>query len=404
MTASCRLPLLTAADSPLLIPKAMLVRDFDFDLPPDLIAQAPIYPRDAARLLRLQRESGALSHHVFSDLPQLLRADDLLVFNDTRVLRARLRGHKIADNGQNGARVEALLLREKERNLWEVLLRPSARLKTGTTLVFSSPDGTVQVQAAPVERLEERWMLQFFLHNGGDVRAFLPQLGEVPLPPYISARTSTEDDYQTVYARQHSANFASSTRLAEPRSPEMSSRETPALESAAAPTAGLHFTPQLLERLRERGLQSCFVTLGIGIGTFRPMQSEHVEEHAMHREQYEISGETAQKINEQKARGGRIVAVGTTTVRVLESAFRENGAVGSGWNETEIFLRPGCRFRVVDALITNFHLPRSTLLVMIAAFAQQKTPDGLASVRAAYDEAVRQRYRFFSFGDAMLIE
>ncbi len=372
----------------------MLVRDFDYDLPPELIAQTPVHPRDAARLLHVQRDSGALSHHVFADLPQLLRPDDLLVFNDTRVLRARLRGYKIGGSGQNGARVEALLLREKERNVWEVLLRPSARLRIGTLLLFSSPDESVQVNATPLTRIDEGWTLQFLPENGADVRAFLPQLGEVPLPPYIAARTSTEDDYQTVYARGKHHDSQSSTRSA----------ETPILESSAAPTAGLHFTPELLENLRERGLEHCFVTLGIGIGTFRPMQSENVEEHVMHREEYEVSPQTAQKINEQKARGGRIVAVGTTTVRVLESATAANGQVRSGWNSTEIFLRPGCQFRVVDALITNFHLPRSTLLVMITAFAQQKTPDGLALVRAVYEEAVRERYRFFSFGDAMLIE
>lgn len=373
----------------------MLVRDFDYDLPPELIAQTPVHPRDAARLLCVRRENGALSHHVFSDLPLLLRPDDLLVFNDTRVLRARLRGHKIGAKGEIGARVEALLLREKERNLWEVLLRPSARLKAGTPLLFASPDERVQMRATPLERTDEGWTLQFLPENGADVRAILPQLGEVPLPPYISARTSTEDDYQTVYAREKSSQEQSSTR---------SVAESSALESSAAPTAGLHFTPQLLGILRELGLQSCFVTLGIGIGTFRPMQSERIEEHTMHREEYEVSPQTAQLINAQKARGGRVVAVGTTTVRVLESACDENGRVQNGWNSTEIFLRPGRKFRVVDALITNFHLPRSTLLVMIAAFAQQKTPDGLSLVRTVYEEAVRERYRFFSFGDAMLIE
>ena len=370
----------------------MLVRDFDYDLPPELIAQTPASPRDAARLLHLQRDNGALSHRVFSELPALLRDDDLLIFNDTRVLRARLRGHKIGENGQAGARVEALLLREKEPNLWEVLLRPSARLKVGTPLIFLSPDETVRVRATPLQRDEESWLLQFSPENEGDVRQFLAHLGEVPLPPYISARTSSESDYQTVYARSQSE---SSTR---------NDAENPVLESAAAPTAGLHFTPQLLKNLRARGVESCFVTLGIGIGTFRPMKTKNLEEHVMHREEYEVSRLAAQKINAQKARGGRAIAVGTTTVRVLESASDDSGTVQSGWNQTEIFIRPGHKFRVVDGLITNFHLPRSSLMVMISAFAQSKNRDGLPLVRAAYELAVRERYRFFSFGDAMFIE
>ncbi len=363
----------------------MLARDFDFHLPSELIAQTPVTPRDFARLLRLQRDNSALSHHVFCELSELLRAGDLLVFNDTRVLRARLRGFK---RNESGARVEALLLRETSRNVWEVLLKPSARLKPQTPLVFTSPDGKIQVRATPIQRLNESWILEFLPQDDVDVRELLAQLGEVPLPPYIESRASSDDDYQTVYARKQST---SSTRSAE-------------LESSAAPTAGLHFTPQLLENLRARKIESCFVTLAIGIGTFRPMKTENVEEHTMHREEFEISSETARKINAQKARGGRVVAVGTTTVRVLESACDENEIVQSGFNATEIFLRPGSKFRVVDALITNFHLPRSTLLVMISAFAQQKTPNGLAQIQNAYAVAVAEKYRFFSFGDAMLIE
>ncbi len=380
----------------------MLVRDFDFDLPPELIAQTPAEPRDAARLLRLQRTNSATSHHVFRDLPALLRADDLLVFNDTRVLRARLRGYKIGTDGLPGARVEALLLRERERNVWETLLKPSARLRSGTPLVFVSPDGAQKVEATPLERQKDSWIVRFSPPQNRDVREMLGQLGEVPLPPYIQSRASSEADYQTVYARDATQwrGEQSSTRCA----------ENSTLESSAAPTAGLHFTPQLMENLRARGIESCFVTLGIGIGTFRPMQSENVENHVMHREEFEVSDEAARKINAQKARGGRVVAVGTTSVRVLESAAEQNesqvATVRAGSASTEIFIRPGHGFRVVDALVTNFHLPKSTLLVMISAFAQSGTEsgDGLAKVRAAYEEAVRERYRFFSFGDAMLID
>lgn len=371
----------------------MLASDFDFHLPPELIAQTPATPRDSARLLCLQRKNGELSHHIFRDLSELLRPNDLLVFNDTRVLRARLRGWKLNENGERGARVEALLLSETSRNTWEVLLKPSARLKPQTPLIFASHDEKTELRATPVERLDESWILQFQPQNNADVREFLAQLGEVPLPPYIESRASSEDDYQTVYARKHST---SSTRNAE------NSNEN--LESSAAPTAGLHFTPELLESLRVRGVESCFVTLAIGIGTFRPMQTERVEEHTMHREAFEVSVETARKINAQKARGGRVVAVGTTTVRVLESAVDKNGIVQNGFNATKIFIRPGSIFHVVDALITNFHLPRSTLLVMISAFAQQKTPNGLAQIQNAYEAAVAKKYRFFSFGDAMLIE
>jgi S-adenosylmethionine:tRNA ribosyltransferase-isomerase len=378
----------------------MLASDFDYHLPPERIAQTPVHPRDAARLLQLQRASATLSHHTFSDLPDLLRSGDLLVFNDTRVLRARLRGHKLGEDGTIGGRVEALLLREHKPDVWEALLKPSSRLRPQTPLLFESSDGSAQVRATPLQRTEEGWLLQFLVPDGHFGRDLLHQLGEVPLPPYITARTSTEDDYQTIYARQ---TAESSTRCDE----ETQNEEARALESAAAPTAGLHFTPELLSRLQERGIESCAVTLGIGIGTFRPMKTENLEDHMMHREEYEISPATAERIASQKRRGGRIVAVGTTTVRVLESAARSatsNEVVSSGWAHTDIFIRPGHRFQAVDALITNFHLPRSTLLVMIAAFTQQETVDGLTLVRAAYEEAVRRNYRFFSFGDAMLID
>lgn len=352
----------------------MLVSDFDYDLPPELIAQSPAVPRDHARLLHLQRDPTQIAHRRFDDLPGLLGPDDLLVFNNTRVLRARLRGWKLnhatddeAGIETRGARLEALLLSEREPDLWEALLKPSSRLREGTPLLFES--GSVQMRATAVSRTEGGWLVRF----AGDIRAALPALGEVPLPPYISAQAA-ESDYQTLYARQQRA-----------------------LESSAAPTAGLHFMPRTFDALRERGIESAFVTLQIGIGTFRPMKTDTLDEHEMHRESYELDDATAQRINEQRERGKRIVAVGTTAVRVLESAWRD-GAVRAGSGDTQLFIKPGHAFKAVDALVTNFHLPRSTLLVMISAFA------GRDAVRSAYEAAVAERYRFFSFGDAMFIE
>lgn len=382
----------------------MLSRDFDFHLPPELIAQTPAEPRDSARLLRLGCATQTVSHHTFRDLPDLLRPDDLLVFNDTRVLRARLRGAKIRADGSRGARVEALLLREKAVNVWECLLKPSSRLREGTTLEFSR-DERVCVRATTLERRDESWTVRF--ETATNLRELLEELGEVPLPPYIASRASHDSDYQTVYAKH-----TSSTRC-------VSDDETDSLESAAAPTAGLHFTAELIDKLKRRGVETCFVTLGIGIGTFRPMKTERVEDHAMHEENYEVSSATAQKINAHRAEGKRVVAVGTTTVRVLESCCDANGNVKTGFGATSIFIRPGHTFRVVDALVTNFHLPQSTLLVMISALAQHgitevqsstrshELPDerlGLATILGAYHEAINEKYRFFSFGDAMLIE
>jgi S-adenosylmethionine:tRNA ribosyltransferase-isomerase len=368
----------------------MLSAELDYDLPPQLIAQEPVQPRDAARLMRLQRDSGTLAHFRVRDLPRLLRPDDLLVFNDTRVLRARLRGFK----SESGGRVEAILLREIETNRWEVLLKPSARLRQGTSLTFVSPDETLQVKAEPLLRTEIGWELRFWPDQSTltDIRSLLPQLGEVPLPPYIH-QAAPESDYQTIYARQQPASDVS---------------QGVALDSAAAPTAGLHFTPRLWKELNEQGVQTAFVTLGVGIGTFRPMQSEVLEEHSMHQEEFEVDRSAAQLINAQKARGGRVIAVGTTTTRVLESVADENGQVREGIGNTSIFIRPGYRFRCVDAMMTNFHLPRSTLLAMVSAFAEngqnQSTLTGLDKIRYAYREAIAQEYRFFSFGDAMLIE
>lgn len=384
----------------------MLTSELDFPLPPELIAQEPARPRDSARLLHLIRGAAAtpgsesLVHRGVRELPNLLRQGDLLVFNDTRVLRARLHGRK-----PSGGKVEALLLREWARNEWEVLLKPSARLRCGSQVHFYAPGNeSLVIIATLLERKPESWRIRFAPPEDGDIRDWLSKLGEVPIPPYIKT-APREGEYQTVYARKENRNNSQIPEAVEEN----------ALDSSAAPTAGLHFTDELLAELRERGVQIAFVTLGVGVGTFRPVQSETLEEHAMHEEEYSVSAETARAINEQKQRGGRVVAVGTTTTRVLESIADENGIVPPGPGSTSIFIKPGHHFRCVDALMTNFHLPRSTLVALVAAFVEdglQKESEaqissgltGLEIVRYAYGQAVAQNYRFFSFGDTMLIE
>lgn len=367
----------------------MLASELDFDLPSHLIAQEPARPRDSARLLHLQSASKAISHRRIADLPMILRLGDLLVFNDSRVLRARLHGIKT----HSGGRIEAVLLRECQTNLWRCLLRPSARIRPETALRFVSNDGAISLDAIAVERHEADWTLRFLPHDGADVRDILPFVGEIPLPPYIH-RAAPESDYQTTFARLN-------------RTPRA------ALDSAAAPTAGLHFTPQLLDDLRENGIDTAFVTLGVGPGTFAPVKTATVEEHRMHAEEWQIDAPTSERINAQKARGGRVIAVGTTACRVLESAADESGLVAPALGSTEIFIRPGHRFRCIDALLTNFHLPRSTLLALVAAVVEdrmEKEPSsrapltGLEVIRYAYRCAIDESYRFFSFGDAMLIE
>jgi len=365
----------------------VLASELDFDLPLERIAQTPIEPRDAARLLVFAPQSGQIAHRFVRDLPSLLREGDLLIFNDTRVLRARLRGFK-----PSGGRVEALLLKETGRNLWQALLKPSARLQSGGDLAFVSPDGKLKLAARLGPRIENCWQIEFFPPDGGDVRDWLPILGEVPLPPYIHQKAEAAR-YQTTFSRLKT--------------------EGNPLDSAAAPTAGLHFTPELLQKLAETGIQSAFLTLAVGAGTFRPVQSETLEDHPMHREEFEISARAAQQINAQRARGGRIVAIGTTVVRTLESVADENGMVTAGEAATQIFIRPGHTFRAVDALITNFHQPRSTLLALVGAFIEAKnraqngengSKSGLATIREIYAHAIAEEYRFHSFGDAMLLE
>lgn len=340
---------------------------FDYDLPPERIAQNPIESRDAAHLLVAR--GGGTEHRAFRELPNLIQPDDLLVFNDTRVLPARLRGCKLGPGGQPGARVEALLLRRLERGRWEALVHPGRRLDVGARVRF----GEGELEALVLERGPEGVrVLALTTPDGEDTDSTLHRLGEVPLPPYIHARLEDAERYQTVYAREEG--------------------------SAAAPTAGLHFTPAMLADLRERGVRCAFVTLHVGIGTFRPVKTDTIEEHAMHGEWYWVPPETVAALD---ACRGRVVAVGTTTVRCLESwaAARAAGEPGAeGPRETRLYITPGYRFRVVEALLTNFHMPRSSLLILVSAFA------GVDTVRAAYAEALAGGYRFLSFGDAMFLE
>ena len=340
----------------------MKLSDFDYELPPELIAQEPVTPRDASRLMVVRRDSGRIEHQGFRDLPEYCSPGDTLVLNDTRVLPARLLGFRPSTGGH----VEFLLLKRLDASRWEVLVRPARRLHPGATVSF----GDGQLQATILKTTEAGGRLVEF-HQDDVFEEVLDQLGQVPLPPYITRTLEEPERYQTVYSREKG--------------------------SAAAPTAGLHFTPQLLDRFRGAGVETLFLTLHVGLGTFRPVQVGRIEEHRMHSEYYSLSPETAEAINLRRSRGGRVLAVGTTTARTLESASDVDGKVSPGSNWTDIFIYPGYRFKAVDALITNFHLPRSTLLMLVSAFA------GRDLILEAYHEAIRQRYRFFSFGDAMLI-
>jgi len=345
----------------------MRASDFDFELPPELIAQQPAEARDQSRLLVIDRQTRELAHRKFTDLIDYLRPGDCLVLNNSRVIPARLRGR----NAKSGGAFEILLLEENSVNNWLAMLRPGKRAQTGTRVeildVNKNPTGITAVVAEINPEGHRR--LEFA--GVGNILTVLDALGEVPLPPYIERAAQRPEDrerYQTVYAQ--------------------------AAGSVAAPTAGLHFTPALLEKIRARGVRVCFVTLHVGLGTFAPVKAERVEDHVMHEERFEIPDETVRAISESK----RVVAVGTTTVRVLESVARSNeGRVISGAGRTKIFIYPPYEFHIVDALVTNFHLPRSTLLMLAGAFA------GRDLILRAYDEAIRERYRFFSYGDAMLI-
>ncbi|MGB9791217.1 MAG: tRNA preQ1(34) S-adenosylmethionine ribosyltransferase-isomerase QueA [Thermacetogeniaceae bacterium] len=344
----------------------MKVEEFDYHLPPELIAQYPPPRRGDSRLLVLDRSTGEIEHRFFPAVKDYLRPGDVLVLNKTKVFPARLYGRR----GDTGGRVEVVLLREKEPLVWEALVRPGRRAREGVWILF----GNGELKAEVLERTDAGGrILRFATIAGENFWELIFRLGEVPLPPYIKRRAGELDKerYQTVYAQ--------------------------AVGSVAAPTAGLHFTEELLAELQLKGVRIAFVLLHVGLGTFRPVRVENVEEHTMHEEFWQVEADAARLINEARSAGGRIVAVGTTSVRVLESAAAEDGTVtpGEGW--TRLFIYPGYRFKAVDCLITNFHLPRSTLLMLVCAFA------GRELVLRAYNEAVALKYRFFSYGDAMLI-
>lgn len=336
--------------------------EFYFELPQELIAQDPLEDRTASRLLVLEKDTGAVSHHVFREVADFLRPGDCLVLNDTKVIPARLMGEREG----TGARVEVLLLKRREADVWETLVRPGKKCRPGTKLCF----GGGLLKGTVMDTVEEGNRLIRFSYEG-IFEQILDRLGEMPLPPYITHKLQDRNRYQTVYARYEG--------------------------SAAAPTAGLHFTPKLLEQIRDKGVETAYVTLHVGLGTFRPVKEENVLDHHMHSEHYVISSQAAEKINRAKAAGGRIVCVGTTSCRTLESAADGEGKVLPGSGDTDIFIYPGYRFKLTDALITNFHLPESTLVMLVSALA------GRENVLNAYKKAIEERYRFFSFGDAMLV-
>ncbi|EFQ5016770.1 tRNA preQ1(34) S-adenosylmethionine ribosyltransferase-isomerase QueA [Listeria monocytogenes] len=341
----------------------MKVEDFDFNLPEELIAQTPLLDRTSSRLMVLDKESGDIKDQYFTDIISYLNEGDALVLNDTRVLPARLHGIK----DETGAHIEVLLLKQKEGNAWETLVKPAKRIRKGATITFG--DGALK--ATCLEELEHGGRILEFSYEGIFYEV-LEQLGEMPLPPYIKEQLADQDRYQTVYAKENG--------------------------SAAAPTAGLHFTEDLLAKISAKGVEIIFVTLHVGLGTFRPVDVEDTANHKMHSEFYRLTEESAERINKIKAQGGKVVAVGTTSIRTLETiASRHDGKLvaESGW--TEIFISPGYTFQAVDALITNFHLPKSTLIMLVSALSDR------TKILAAYNHAVEEQYRFFSFGDAMFI-
>nr|WP_302141002.1 tRNA preQ1(34) S-adenosylmethionine ribosyltransferase-isomerase QueA [uncultured Schaedlerella sp.] len=340
----------------------MKKQDFYYELPEELIAQDPLEERSSSRLLVLDRQSGAVSHHVFTEVADYLREGDCLVINDTKVIPARLIGSKVGTE----AKIEILLLKRKENNIWETLVKPGKKAKPGTKISFGGGLLTGEV----LEVVEEGNRLVQFSYEG-IFEEILDRLGQMPLPPYITHQLKERERYNTVYAVHEG--------------------------SAAAPTAGLHFTPELLQEIEKKGADIARVTLHVGLGTFRPVKADEITDHHMHSEFYQINEEAAEKINRAKSGKGRVICVGTTSCRTVESAADENGHIraGSGW--TEIFIYPGYQFKVLDGLITNFHLPESTLIMLVCALA------GREQVMKAYGEAVEERYRFFSFGDAMLV-
>lgn len=341
----------------------MKKQDFYYDLPKERIAQTPIEPRDHSKMMVLHRDTDEIEHKHFYDILDYLNENDCLILNDTRVLPARLYGVK----EETGAHVEFLLLNQKENDVWEVITGPGRRAKVGAKFSF----GGGILKAEVLEVLENGNRLARFFYDGDSIFPVLEKVGEMPLPHYITEKLEDGERYQTVYSKE--------------------------LGSAAAPTAGLHFTPEILEKIRQKGIKIGFVTLHVGIGTFRPVKADNIEDHKMHSEHYHLSEETAALIRETKQKGGRVIAVGTTSCRTLESVATFNGKIcaADGW--TSIFIYPGYKFKCIDALLTNFHLPESTLIMLVSAFYDRE------KVLAAYKEAVETEYRFFSFGDCMLL-
>lgn len=342
------------------IDTALTTKDFYYDLPKELIAQEPVEPRDSSRLMVMGRESGKIEHRIFRDIIDYLDEGDVLVINDSKVIPARLYGIKES----SGITIEMVLLRSRGLDVWEVMTRPGRRAVPGTTIVFG--DGILRAEV--LETIEGGNRLVKFSYDGDNIFSILDRIGQMPLPPYITTKLKEKSRYQTVYAREEG--------------------------SAAAPTAGLHFTKELLQKIKDKGVKIAPVMLHVGLGTFRPVKVEHITEHEMHSEFFSVSKESADIINSRK---GRVIAVGTTSCRVLESASDENGIIHPMTDDTQIFIYPGYRFKLLDGLITNFHLPESTLLMLVSAFSSRDI------MMKAYEEAIKQKYRFFSFGDAMFI-
>ena len=343
----------------------MKKQEFYFDLPEELIAQDPLEDRSSSRLLVLDKKSGEIKHQVFTDILDYLKEGDCLVLNNTKVIPARLIGERVIEETK-GAQIELLLLKRRENDVWETLVKPGKKARPGTKIQFG--DGILTAEV--LEIVEEGNRLVKF-HYEGIFEGILDKLGQMPLPPYITHKLQDKNRYQTVYAKHEG--------------------------SAAAPTAGLHFTKELLEEIEQRGITIANVTLHVGLGTFRPVKEDNILDHHMHTETYQITESEAKKINDTKKKGGRIICVGTTSCRTVESAADENGFVQAKQDDTSIFIYPGYQFKVLDCLITNFHLPESTLLMLVSALA------GREAILKAYKEAVEENYRFFSFGDAMFI-
>lgn len=342
----------------------MQTSDFFYELPQELIAQTPLEPRDSSRLMILNKSDGSIEHKIFRDIIDYLNPGDCLILNDTRVIPARIYGVK----EETGAVVEFLLLNQRENNVWECLCKPGKRAKIGTKFVFGEGIAKCEV----IDVTDDGNRIIHFDCDSKKIYNILDKIGKMPLPPYITEELKDGERYQTVYSRE--------------------------LGSAAAPTAGLHFTNELLNRIKEKGVKIGYVTLHVGLGTFRPVKVEDVTKHKMHSEHYHMSKETADLINETKKKGGRVISVGTTSTRTLESVATKNGCICEDEDNTSIFIYPGYKFKCIDALITNFHLPESTLIMLVSALA------GYNNIMNAYNIAVKEKYRFFSFGDAMFIQ